>query len=202
MKHLVSFTTLCALAIVSLIACSSPQSSSNSESSSNKESPSNKDTDVSTVELAAVSLGTIRNVHQLGDVWFGGQPSESDFGLIKDAGIKTVINLRHDAENEGMDEAAVVAAAEMGYAHIPFSNPGQLTDEVFDAVRHELKTAPRPLLIHCASANRVGATWLSYRVLDEGVPYDDALLEAKEIGLRSSSLEELARQYITAHQGD
>lgn len=188
MKLLISMISLSALAILGPVACSSPQTASDT---------SGHDT---AATLEAVPLGNIRNTHQLGDVWFGGQPSTEDFALLKAAGVKTIINLRHDAENEGMVEATVVSATEMGYIHIPFSGQDQLTDDIFEAVRQELKTAERPLLLHCASANRVGATWLPYRVLDEGVPFEEALREAKEIGLRSPGYEERARQYIADQQ--
>jgi hypothetical protein len=38
--------------------------------------------------------------------------------------------------------------------------------------------------------------WLTWRVLDEGVPYDEALVEAHAIGLRSPALEAKAADYI------
>jgi len=40
-----------------------------------------------------------------------------------------------------------------------------------------------PLLIHCASANRVGAMWTMYRILD-GVPPKIAFEEGRTIGLQ------------------
>jgi protein tyrosine/serine phosphatase len=40
-----------------------------------------------------------------------------------------------------------------------------------------------PLLIHCASANRVAAMWALYRAL-KGIPDEIALEEARTIGLR------------------
>ena len=71
-----------------------------------------------------------------------------------------------------------------------------LTDELLDEVRDLLRTAERPILLHCASANRVGAVWLAHRVLDGGISMDDALAEAKTVGLKSPALEQRARQYI------
>lgn len=71
-----------------------------------------------------------------------------------------------------------------------------MTDEVLDRARAELKAAPRPILMHCASANRVGAVWLPYRVLDGGLSWDDAVAEAKVVGLRSAELEAKARDYV------
>jgi protein tyrosine phosphatase (PTP) superfamily phosphohydrolase (DUF442 family) len=63
-----------------------------------------------------------------------------------------------------------------------------------------LKTVERPLLFHCASANRVGALWLPYRVLDNGITYDAALAEAKQVGLRAPGMETKAKDYIERHK--
>ena len=71
--------------------------------------------------------------------------------------------------------------------------------EVFDQAREQLKTAERPILLHCASANRVGAVWLPYRVLDGGLSWDHALAEAKTVGLKSPDYEAKAKDYIQRH---
>lgn len=47
-----------------------------------------------------------------------------------------------------------------------------------------------PLLIHCGSANRVGAMWALYRAL-KGIPEEIALEEARTIGLQSDSEAEI-----------
>jgi ubiquinone/menaquinone biosynthesis C-methylase UbiE len=57
-------------------------------------------------------------------------------------------------------------------------------------------------MLHCGSANRVGAVWLTYRVLDQGVPIETAIEEAKTIGLRSPEYEAKARDYIHRHADD
>jgi protein tyrosine phosphatase (PTP) superfamily phosphohydrolase (DUF442 family) len=71
---------------------------------------------------------------------------------------------------------------------------------VFDATRKLLVEAERPILVHCASANRTGAIWLVFRVLDTGLEYDAALAEAKQSGLRSAAFEAKAKGYIDRAQ--
>jgi protein tyrosine phosphatase (PTP) superfamily phosphohydrolase (DUF442 family) len=71
---------------------------------------------------------------------------------------------------------------------------------VFVEARKQLKAAERPILLHCGSANRVGAVWLPYRVLDAGLAWDAALAEAKTIGLRTPALEAKAMDYVQRHQ--
>ena len=94
------------------------------------------------------------------------------------------------------DEAALVTKLGMAYHNLGFGSAEELTDDLFTRARGILADQlQRPLLFHCASANRVGAFWLAYRVLDEGEPYDDALAEAKKVGLRSAAYEKRAREY-------
>ncbi len=139
-------------------------------------------------------------MHTLNGIYLAGQPAPADFAQARKDGVKTVINLRHPAEIKEFDEEQVVEAEGLHYVSIPFKEPEELTDAVFDAVRHQLKTAPRPILMHCGSANRVGAVWLPYRVLDGGLTYEEALAEAKTVGLKSSDYENTARTYIEAHR--
>jgi protein tyrosine phosphatase (PTP) superfamily phosphohydrolase (DUF442 family) len=84
---------------------------------------------------------------------------------------------------------------------VPIATPDSLNDETFDKLRKVLsEKQDRPLLVHCASANRVGAVWLAHRVLDDGVPYDAALTEAKTVGLKATALEAKVKDYITRQQ--
>jgi uncharacterized protein (TIGR01244 family) len=146
--------------------------------------------------LKPAVCGKIARVHRLADVYLASQPTADDLAEAKRLGIKTVLNLRPDAELKGFDERAAVEAAGMTYVHIPIAGPDDLTDETFDKAREQLKKAERPLLLHCASANRVGAVWLPYRVLDEGIAYDAALAEAKTVGLRNPAMEARAKGYV------
>ena len=53
-------------------------------------------------------------------------------------------------------------------------------------------------MLHCGSANRVGAVWMVYRVLDEGVTWEQAHREALEVGLRTDGYVERAKEYVEA----
>lgn len=155
-------------------------------------------TDVASVEPA--QCGDVKNMHRVGDLYLAGKPTPSDYPLLKDLGIKTVLNIRHDDETPGVDDAKLAEAQGMTYVHLPWSGPDQLTDETFNAMREVLRDAERPMLFHCGSANRVGAGWMAYRVLDEGVELDTALAEAKAVGMRTPAYEARAIQYIAAQR--
>ena len=62
--------------------------------------------------------------------------------------------------------------------------------------RTELKQAPQPLIMHCGSANRVGALWLAKRVLDDGLSTEAALAEADQVGLRNEEMKTRVLEYI------
>ena len=146
------------------------------------------------------SLGKTRNVHRAGTLYLAGQPTPDDLGLLKKAGIRTVITLRTEGEIR-WDEEKDLKEAGMAFCKIPFRKPETLTDAVFDRVRKMLKQHEgKPVLLHCGSANRVGAVWLPYRVLDQGVPLSQAVREAKAVGLRTPAYLERALDYIKRHQ--
>jgi len=150
-------------------------------------------------KLASATCGKIARVSRLADVYLAAQPSADDLAEAKKLGIKTVINLRPESETKDFKEREAVEAAGLAYVHIPFV-ADQVTDAVFDQAREQLKSAQRPLLLHCGTANRVGGVWLPYRVLDAGLSWDAALAEAKTIGLRNPTLEAKAKEYVERHK--
>lgn len=148
--------------------------------------------------LAALELGTVLNLHTFGDVYLSGQPAPEDFALLRDAGVRTVINLRPTAELADFDEAAHVESLGLTYVHLPFNSPDGMTDELIEEARLQLTFREGPVLVHCASANRVGALWIAHRTLDAGLTPEEALAEAKLIGLRSEALADRAEAYVAA----
>jgi protein tyrosine phosphatase (PTP) superfamily phosphohydrolase (DUF442 family) len=147
-------------------------------------------------QLAPAKLGEL-SVQQFGEIYMAGQPDEAALQAAKQAGVLHVVNLRSVGENAGFDEGKIVADLGMRFHNPGFSSPDELTEFVFLRVRDLLSSkANRPMLLHCASANRVGAVWLAHRVLDDGLPYEKALAEAKQVGLRSKALEAVAKAYI------
>ncbi|MEZ6093358.1 MAG: methyltransferase domain-containing protein [Pirellulaceae bacterium] len=153
-------------------------------------------------DVEAVEVGQIKNVHRVGDLFLSGQFQPEDIAQLKALGIKTVISLRTDGELD-WDEAQKLDDAGIKYENFPFRSVDSLTTDLIDSVRDRLKNRNAPMLLHCASANRVGAVWLTYRVLDENIDLDTATTEAMEVGLSKPDLAERAREYIeSAKQKD
>lgn len=149
-----------------------------------------------TDRMEPYECGTITRLHTYNGVFLASQPNPSDFEQAKKGGVKTVINLRHHSEISDFDEAKVISDLGLAYHNVPWNGPDELTDERFDEVRKLLREAERPILLHCSSANRVGAMWLAYRAVDDGIPVDEALAEAKIVGIKSPAYEAKARDYI------
>ena len=144
------------------------------------------------------TLGETRNVHRCGKLFLAGQPKPGDLAGLKTHGIVRIVTLRQDGEID-WDQATAVKAQGLEFVQVPFRAPHTLTDEVFDRVRGLLReTAKTPTLLHCGSANRVGAVWLAFRVLDQRVPLATALVEARKIGLKTAAYERRATVYIRA----
>ncbi|MEZ6020866.1 MAG: hypothetical protein R3F17_12410 [Planctomycetota bacterium] len=154
---------------------------------------------ITTEVLEPYSCGSIQRMHTLGGVFLASQPAEADLAQARDGGVKTVINMRKPAELK-FDEAALVQNLGLNYMNPAWNGVDELTDEVFTEYREMLKTAQRPILLHCGSANRVGAVWITYRVLDEGLSLEAALAEAKVVGLKTAEYEAKAIDYVQRHQ--
>jgi protein tyrosine phosphatase (PTP) superfamily phosphohydrolase (DUF442 family) len=147
-------------------------------------------------KLEACKLGKTYNVHRLGKIYLAGQPSTDDFAIARKDGIKTVVNLRTPGEMR-FDEKGVVKGLGLEYYYLPFAAPDTLKDEIFEKSLKVLRDKKKqPVLLHCASANRVGAIWLVHRVLTDKVAFDKALKEAKEVGLKFPPYEAKAMAYI------
>lgn len=149
-------------------------------------------------------LGTTDRVHTCQGVLLASQPAAADFQLLAERDYRSVLNLRSQPEMEqlGFDEPALLEEQGLRYYQVEVAGAEGLTDEALDRTREILNdNENHPIMVHCASANRVGAVWLAHRVIDHGVDYEAALEEAKTIGLRSDALEERARDYIERHRG-
>lgn len=111
-----------------------------------------------------------------------GQPDAELLALVKKAGFTTIVDMRGPTEDRGMDEAAEVAALGMSYITLPIDGANDVTYENAAALDKILAAADGPVLLHCASGNRVGALYaLSQKMA--GASNEDALAAGKVAGL-------------------
>jgi len=117
-----------------------------------------------------------------------GQPTAEQLKEAAKAGYKTVLDLRPPAEARGFDEPQAAKEAGLEYVNIPVT-ADTLDGATLDRFFEEMKKAERPVLVHCASSNRVGALYYAYLVQEKGMAKEEALAKAREAGLRSPELE-------------
>jgi len=115
----------------------------------------------------------------------GGQPDLTGFEFLKKQGIKTVINLR--TEN---DEEAIIKKLGMNYVQIsvsvtPFTGskiPDKAIAKYFEIINNPDNY---PIFFHCKrGADRTGAMAGFYRIVHQGWDGDKAYSEARKVGMR------------------
>lgn len=115
---------------------------------------------------AVVELNTVRPVD---GVTTAGQPDEAGFKVFADNGYAAVIDLRTAGENRGLEEPEVVESLGMDYINLPIGRDG-ITFANAKALQSLIQAYDEPVLVHCGSANRVGALF----ALSEYLESEDA----------------------------
>lgn len=111
-----------------------------------------------------------------------GQPDEQILAKAGAAGYAAVIDLRTESEERGFDEAAAVEALEMRYYRLPVAGAEDVTFENAGRLDEILAGIDGPVLLHCASGNRVGALF-ALRASMAGASDEEALEVGKAAGL-------------------
>jgi uncharacterized protein (TIGR01244 family) len=115
-----------------------------------------------------------------------GTPSSAALQQLKALGFRTVVDLRTEGEGTAAERAAVEAQG-LRYVSVPVT-PASLSLEDVKAVGAVLDDpAAGPVLLHCASSNRVGAVYGALQALKGRSPAD-AETAAREAGLTSESM--------------
>ncbi len=116
----------------------------------------------------------------------GGQPSIADLKLLAADGTKMVVNLRTKGEFNRFDEKAEVEKLGMKYVSIEMDGGDDITLEKAALLDDALNNLEQPVLVHCASSNRVGGL-LAYRAFKiQNQPALEALTFGKSAGMRST----------------
>ena len=132
----------------------------------------------------------------------GAQPGGDAYAKAAANGFRSVVSFR--TANEGLDlarERTKVETAKMRFYNIPVISSAPEPAQADDFRRLARDKANHPMLVTCASANRVGAFMMILRVVDQGWSEEKALREAVRIGLTSDKLKRFAQDYIAAHHG-
>jgi len=106
---------------------------------------------------------------------------EGGVAELKRQGLKPVLELRTRMEGTAREKRAVEAAG-MQYYNIEISRAPINNAQIARFAKLVENKSNHPILVHCASANRVGAMWTLYRI-SKGVPAKLAIEEGRTVGL-------------------
>lgn len=125
-----------------------------------------------------------------------GQPSPAALARLREMGFRTVVNLRTEKEG-GADERAVVEAQGLRYVWVPVT-PESFSLADVEAVEKVLEDPTSgPVLLHCASSNRVGGLWTVLEAR-RGRSLGEAEAAGRAAGLHGPTMEAAVRRVLGA----
>lgn len=111
----------------------------------------------------------------------GGQPREGGLAALKNAGVKTIVNLR-DGEDDIAEEAEVARSLGLKYVSIPLSVFGGVKKE---EIRQFLSIvdSDEPVFVHCRQGqDRTGTMVAMYRMTQQSWTPERAYEEMRKYG--------------------
>ncbi len=112
----------------------------------------------------------------------GGQPTPAQLERAHEDGYKTVINLRRPEEKDNTDPEQVRGLG-MAYIEIPIDGSADMTEDKARALAEALDKAESPVMVHCASGNRVGGLFAMKAYYIDGMSPEEALAVGKAAGM-------------------
>lgn len=112
----------------------------------------------------------------------GGQPTPAQFEQAHELGYKTVINLRRP-EEEGNTDPEQVRGLGMAYFEIPIAGSADMTEDKARALAAALESAESPVMVHCASGNRVGGLFAMKAFYIDAMSPEEALAVGQAAGM-------------------
>jgi uncharacterized protein (TIGR01244 family) len=137
-----------------------------------------------TAPQSAGAPGALVNARRpLPGVLTGGLGPDQDYARLAGEGFKTVVDLRSRAEVAAGTDAAARGAG-LAYLSIPIAGEADLDLAAARALRAILKQPDSyPIVLACASGNRVGALLALEKFWLENWPAEEALLLGQSAGL-------------------
>ena len=149
----------------------------------------------STLKADLDAVVELRQVKPVDGVTTAGQPDAEALKVFAEAGYVAVIDIRTAGEDRGIDEAAVVQGLGMDYLQLPVGGRDGITFENAEKLEQLIGLYDEPVLVHCGSANRVGALF-ALNVYRETGDVNKALEAGRAAGL--TGLEGVVRDVLEA----
>lgn len=147
-------------------------------------------------------LSEITDFYPISDrIGTAGQPNAFQFGLIKEAGYDTVINLTLSSSTNALaDESAIAKSAWLEYIHLPvlWERPTlsdfQFFCQILDRKQH------KKLFIHCAKNMRVSVFIYLWRRIHQQVSHTEAIAAVNAIWTPNETWQAFIHTVLTHYQ--
>jgi uncharacterized protein (TIGR01244 family) len=152
---------------------------------------------------AAGAVPGVRNYTKVdATIACGGALSPEAYTALKEAGYKSVVNVRLATEpGVNIEEAKKTAeSAGLVYIHLPFNNAAPDAAALDEFLKAVVKPENLPMMLHCGSGTRVSMFWAVKRVMIDGWPVDKAMGELPDLSKNlSQPLRTFMLDYLKAH---
>jgi protein tyrosine phosphatase (PTP) superfamily phosphohydrolase (DUF442 family) len=138
----------------------------------------------------------LMHLWKVDNLYLAGQPQDVSWEHIKGLGVKSIINLRNEAEMDFSAEIAKVGELGLEYHQFPIVEAGQLNAENCTKLS-EMINDTDPQFIHCGSANRVGGWLITYLTKYRKMSFEDAVEIAQENGLSNAGFIDQAEAIVS-----
>jgi len=123
------------------------------------------------------------HVQPVDGVTAAGQPDVAALQVFADSGYVAIVDMRGPEEDRGMDdEKGVVEGLGLEYVAFPIAGKDEISFDKARELDELIQTYDGPVLLHCASSNRVGAM-LALRHSLNGASDEEALEHGRNGGM-------------------
>jgi protein tyrosine phosphatase (PTP) superfamily phosphohydrolase (DUF442 family) len=134
---------------------------------------------------SVVEIEAYDALYKYNNYYLGAQPSLEQLEYLYEKGVRKIVNLRTEGENENFTESSYNEekwAAKLGfeYVSIPVDGYSDFTPEKLADFTNSVHTDD-PVLIHCAGAGRVTHFFMAYLVQEKGYSLDEAVEIGKSL---------------------
>lgn len=139
-------------------------------------------------------VAAFEDLYRFGNFYISAQPEVTRLTWLKDHGVKTIINLRSEEENETFvdeeyDEKFVAEKLGFDYYSLPVDGNAGFNPSN-QAAFNDLADAETPTLVHCQSGRRATFFFIVYLVQEQGYSLQEAVNTGRQMKY-SSPLEQL-----------
>jgi protein tyrosine phosphatase (PTP) superfamily phosphohydrolase (DUF442 family) len=145
----------------------------------------------------SADLGQMHSASDNCAVWIGGYPTPKDLDLAQRRGVKAAIDLSTPGEAPGYDVARACRKLGIEYVSMGVQNKVSIADARVDRVLAGLRRwAREPLLLFCGDGSRAAMLFAIHRAVDDSLPIDQALVEARWAGMKPGRPELFVRGQV------